>query len=136
MNFFRKLYDWTLIKSKHPKAVWFLSLISFSESSFFPVPPDIILIPMIIAKKTNVAKFNIGTELRIIAGNSIRIIKNVLQTLCLLFFRFHCIFYIFDIFAFLICFVKFIAILYRFHVFFSTWVKYSSCCASKSQHQA
>ena len=53
MNYLRKLYDWTLLKSKHPKAPWFLSLISFIESSFFPVPPDIILIPMIIAKRTN-----------------------------------------------------------------------------------
>ena len=53
MNYLRKLYDWTLLKSKHPKAPWFLSLISFVESSFFPVPPDIILIPMIIAKRTN-----------------------------------------------------------------------------------
>ncbi len=52
MKFFRYLYDWTLIKSSHPKAKWFLAIISFSESSFFPIPPDIILIPMIIAKKT------------------------------------------------------------------------------------
>ena len=51
MNILRKLYDWTLEKSKHPKAPWFLSIISFSESSFFPIPPDIILIPMIIAKR-------------------------------------------------------------------------------------
>ena len=52
MIYLRKLYDWTLKKSQHPKAFWFLSLISFTESSFFPIPPDIILIPMIIAKKT------------------------------------------------------------------------------------
>ena len=53
MNYLRKLYDWTLIKSQHPNAAWFLGFISFIESSFFPIPPDIILIPMIIAKKTN-----------------------------------------------------------------------------------
>ena len=53
MKYFKNLYDWTLIKSRHPKATWFLSLVSFIESSFFPIPPDIILIPMIIAKKTN-----------------------------------------------------------------------------------
>ncbi len=51
MNLFRKLYDWTLEKSKDPKAPWFLAIISFSESSFFPIPPDIILIPMVIAKR-------------------------------------------------------------------------------------
>ncbi len=53
MKNIKKLYDWTIIKSKHPKAVWFLSFISFAESSFFPIPPDIILIPMIIAKRIN-----------------------------------------------------------------------------------
>ena len=53
MNILRKLYDWTLEKSKSPKAVWFLSLVSFTESSIFPIPPDIILIPMIIAKRIN-----------------------------------------------------------------------------------
>ena len=52
MDILRKIYNWTIEKSKHPKAVWFLSLVSFSESSFFPIPPDIILIPMIIAKRT------------------------------------------------------------------------------------
>jgi len=51
MNILRKLYNWTLLKSRHPQAPWFLSLISFTESSFFPIPPDIILIPMIIAKR-------------------------------------------------------------------------------------
>jgi membrane protein YqaA with SNARE-associated domain len=51
MKILRKIYDWTLNKASHPKATWFLSLISFTESSFFPIPPDIILIPMIIAKR-------------------------------------------------------------------------------------
>jgi len=51
MKILRKLYDWTLNKANHPKATWFLSFVSFVESSFFPIPPDIILIPMIIANK-------------------------------------------------------------------------------------
>jgi membrane protein YqaA with SNARE-associated domain len=53
MNIIKELYDWTLNRSRHPKAKWFLAIISFTESSFFPIPPDILLIPMIIAKKTN-----------------------------------------------------------------------------------
>ena len=52
MQTLRRLYDWTLQKSSHPKASWFLSFFAFIESSFFPIPPDIILIPMIIAKRT------------------------------------------------------------------------------------
>ena len=51
MKIFRQFYDWTLNKANHPKAGWFLSVISFAESSFFPIPPDIILIPMILAKR-------------------------------------------------------------------------------------
>ena len=51
MNLIRKLYDWTLDKAGHPKAPWFLVLISFTESSFFPIPPDIILIPMVLANR-------------------------------------------------------------------------------------
>ena len=52
MKIFRQLYDWTLEKSSRKEAAWFLSIISFAESSFFPIPPDIILIPMALAKKT------------------------------------------------------------------------------------
>ena len=52
MQTLRKLYDWTLQKSSHPKASWILSFFAFVESSFFPIPPDIILIPMIIAQRT------------------------------------------------------------------------------------
>ena len=52
MNFLKRTYNWTLKKAEHKNAKWYLSLISFAESSFFPIPPDIILIPMIIAKRT------------------------------------------------------------------------------------
>ena len=51
MKILRRLYDWTLNKASHQKAPWFLSLVSFIESSIFPIPPDIILIPMILANK-------------------------------------------------------------------------------------
>jgi len=53
MQILRNLYNWTLLKSRHPKASWFLCVISFVESSFFPIPPDIILIPMVIAKRAS-----------------------------------------------------------------------------------
>lgn len=45
----RKLYDWTLSLAQSPYALWFLAIVAFVESSFFPVPPDVIMIPMIIA---------------------------------------------------------------------------------------
>ena len=52
MNFLRKLYNWTLQQAEKKYSSWILSFVSFAESSFFPIPPDILLIPMIIAKKS------------------------------------------------------------------------------------
>ena len=51
MNFLKNIYNWTLKKAEHRNAKWYLSLISFAESSFFPIPPDILLIPMALASK-------------------------------------------------------------------------------------
>jgi len=45
----RRLYDWTLSMAAHPHALWVLAFVSFIESSVFPIPPDILMIPMIIA---------------------------------------------------------------------------------------
>jgi len=44
---FRRLYDWTMAWSKSPKAPWALFIIAFCESSFFPIPPDVLLIAMV-----------------------------------------------------------------------------------------
>ncbi len=57
MKIFRNLYNWTLKKSSSKRAPWFLSVIAFAESSFFPIPPDIVLIPMVLAKKTKAFLF-------------------------------------------------------------------------------
>jgi membrane protein YqaA with SNARE-associated domain len=43
------LYDWTIHFASTPNAVWALAVISFVEASVFPIPPDILLIPMVIA---------------------------------------------------------------------------------------
>ena len=45
----RRLYDWTLSLAGHPNALWALAIVSFAESSVFPIPPDILMIPMILA---------------------------------------------------------------------------------------
>jgi membrane protein YqaA with SNARE-associated domain len=45
----RGLYDWTIRLANHRHALWALALVAFVESSFFPIPPDILMIPMIIA---------------------------------------------------------------------------------------
>ncbi len=50
MRIFSVLMDKVLEWSKHPKAPWFLGCLSFAESSFFPIPPDVMLAPMVLAK--------------------------------------------------------------------------------------
>ncbi len=45
----RNLYDRTVQLANHPSALWVLAIVSFTESSFFPIPPDVMLIPMILA---------------------------------------------------------------------------------------
>ena len=52
MKLLRYFYNWTLSKAEHKYSSWILSLVSFTESSFFPIPPDILIIPMIIARRT------------------------------------------------------------------------------------
>ncbi|NNF17350.1 MAG: DedA family protein [Gammaproteobacteria bacterium] len=49
MSPFGWLYDRVLQWSRHPHAPWYLSAVSFSESSFFPIPPDVMLAPMTLA---------------------------------------------------------------------------------------
>lgn len=46
----KKLYDWTMSLAASPHATWALGAIAFAESSFFPVPPDVILVPMTLAQ--------------------------------------------------------------------------------------
>ncbi|MDT8344027.1 MAG: YqaA family protein [Thermohalobaculum sp.] len=45
----RRTYDWTLAQARTPHALWTLAAVSFVESSVFPIPPDVLLIPMILA---------------------------------------------------------------------------------------
>ena len=46
----RSLYDWTIRLAEHPHALWALAIVAFVESSFFPIPPDVLMIPMILAR--------------------------------------------------------------------------------------
>ena len=48
----RRLYDWTISLAEHPRALWALAAVAFVESSVFPIPPDVLMIPMIIAAPT------------------------------------------------------------------------------------
>src|SRR2546429_8581363 len=46
----RRLYDWCIAAADKPYATWLIGIVAFVESSFFPVPPDAILIPMSLAR--------------------------------------------------------------------------------------
>jgi len=46
----RRLYDWCINAAGKPHATWIMGVVSFVESSFFPVPPDAMLIPMALAR--------------------------------------------------------------------------------------
>jgi membrane protein YqaA with SNARE-associated domain len=46
----RRIYDWCVAAADKPYALWVLAAVSFAESSFFPVPPDIMLLPMALAR--------------------------------------------------------------------------------------
>ncbi len=47
----RRFYDWIIAQAEHPRALWILAVVSFLESSFFPIPPDVLLIPMVLANR-------------------------------------------------------------------------------------
>ena len=46
----RRIYDWCIDAAHKPYALWIMGAVAFAESSFFPVPPDVMLIPMSLAR--------------------------------------------------------------------------------------
>ncbi|MBP2230237.1 membrane protein YqaA with SNARE-associated domain [Azospirillum agricola] len=47
----KRLYDWTMAKAASKDSTKWLAAVSFAESSFFPLPPDLLLVPMVIANR-------------------------------------------------------------------------------------
>lgn len=47
----RRLYAWVMLQAEHPRAMWILQVITFLESSIFPIPPDPLMIPLMLAKR-------------------------------------------------------------------------------------
>ncbi len=65
---FRRLYDWTLSLAGRPAAPYALGAVSFAESSFFPVPPDVMLVPMALARPERAWGYALVTTLTSVAG--------------------------------------------------------------------
>jgi len=68
VKLFSPLYARVMTWSRHPRAPWYLGGLSFAESSFFPVPPDVMLAPMCLANPHRAWSFALLTTLTSVAG--------------------------------------------------------------------
>lgn len=68
MNLFSNLYERVMSWSKKPNAQWYLGILSFAESSFFPIPPDVMLAPMCLANPTKAWHFALLTTITSLLG--------------------------------------------------------------------
>ena len=57
MRLFSRLYEKALIWARHRHAPWYLVGVSFAESSFFPLPPDVLLAPMVLAHRQSAWRY-------------------------------------------------------------------------------
>lgn len=68
MRLFSSLYDRVMRWAAHRHAQWYLLGLSFAESSFFPIPPDVMLAPMALAKPHRAWRYAAMTTLASVAG--------------------------------------------------------------------
>ena len=64
----RRIYDWCIAAADKPYALWLMGLVSFAESSFFPIPPDTMLIPMSLARPQRAWSYATLCTLTSVAG--------------------------------------------------------------------
>lgn len=64
----RRLYDWTMALARTRHAERSLAGISFVESSFFPIPPDVLLIPMVLAERRKWVRYAVISTVASVAG--------------------------------------------------------------------
>lgn len=67
-RFFSRFLDRVLVWSKHPRAPWYLGALSFAESSFFPIPPDVMLAPMVLAQRDQAWRLALLTTVCSVVG--------------------------------------------------------------------
>jgi len=71
LKIFSRLYDWVLGWAKHPHASRYLAALSFAESSFFPIPPDVMLAPMALARRDRAWGFAFITTFWSVLGGAL-----------------------------------------------------------------
>jgi membrane protein YqaA with SNARE-associated domain len=65
----KTLYDRIIVLSESPRAGWALGAVSFAEASFFPIPPDIMLVPMVVARRDQAWNYAaIATAFSVLGG--------------------------------------------------------------------
>lgn len=64
----RRIYDWCIAAADKPYALWLMGAVSFAESSFFPVPPDVMLIPMSLARPQRAWLYALVCTITSVAG--------------------------------------------------------------------
>ena len=67
-NMLRKLYDWIVALSARPSAPWALAAVAFAESSFFIIPPDVMLAPMALARPERAFRYAFICTIGSVAG--------------------------------------------------------------------
>jgi len=67
-NLLRRMYDWCVEIAGTRYAVWVMGAVSFAESSFFPIPPDIMLVPMSLARPDRAYIFALWCTITSVAG--------------------------------------------------------------------
>lgn len=68
MRLFSALYTRAMRWAQHPRAAWYLATLSFTESSFFPIPPDVMLAPMALAQPARAWRFAAITTVASVLG--------------------------------------------------------------------
>ncbi|MBD3669263.1 MAG: DedA family protein [Gammaproteobacteria bacterium] len=68
MKIFSALYERVMRWSRHPHAPWYLGVLSFAESSFFPIPPDTMLAPMSLARPERAWRYALLTTITSVLG--------------------------------------------------------------------
>jgi len=67
-NHMRRLYDWTIHWAETPHSTWALFILAFCESSFFPIPPDVLLITLAVARPKKAFKYALVCSVGSILG--------------------------------------------------------------------
>lgn len=66
-----RLYDWTMGLAGHRHALWVLAAIAFIESSVFPIPPDVLIIPMVLAARARAWRIALVATLASVLGGGL-----------------------------------------------------------------